>query len=405
MAEDPDDFADAPDPVCVREERTVTWAARPRADTQTICAIQDFKMTREDIFMKRMRRILSMLLAALLVLSLIACGDSSASPDTGESTDAPGGEAVDYPNHTITMVVPWGAGGGTDLVARAFGALLEQQLGESIAILNKTGATGTIGTQYVYDAAPDGHTILFSAENPCIYQVEGFSDLSFEDFRCVTMISDDPKIVCVAKDSPYQTMEELVQAMKDNPGKINMALSTPGASGHTQSLMYQAVGLDFNLVPLGGGTSQITSLLSGETDWTNPAGSTVLDYLATGEMRCLATWSSEPVPGYEEYPPITEAIPELEQYNVDLGFPLCICVSKDTPEEIFQIILEGCQKAAETDEWKTFVENNHLKDMTDIYGDEADAYLKELTSHLSYAVYAADPTLTDPATFGIEKID
>ena len=369
--------------------------------------------------MKNMKRFVAALLAVMLVAALAACGNTAApaaepanqpaaepaNQPAAEPAAQPAAEPVKYPDHTITMVVPWGAGGGTDLVARAFCAILEQQIGESIAVLNKTGATGTIGTQYVYDAKPDGHTMLFSAENPCIYQVEGFSDLSFEDFRCVTMISNDPKIVCVAKDSPYQTMDELVAAIKANPGKINYAMSTAGASGHTQLLMYKACGLDMNLVSLGGGTNQITSVLSGETDWTNPAGSTVLDYLETGDLRCLATWSSKPVPGYEQYPPVTDAIPELLQYNVDLGFPLCICVSKDTPEEIFQLILEASKKAAATDEWKTFCANNHLDDMTDINGEAADAYLKELTSRLSYAVYAADPTLPDPATFGIEKLD
>ncbi len=356
--------------------------------------------------MKIAKRVLAILMAIMMLASLVACSKPAESaPPADSATPGDTAEPVNYPDHTITMVVPWGAGGGTDLVARAFSSLMEQQIGESIAVLNKTGATGTIGTQYVYDAKPDGHTILFSAENPCIYQVENFSDLSFEDFRCVNMVSDDPKIVCVAKDSPYQTMDELVADMKANPGKVNMALSTAGASGHTQSLMYKAAGLEFNLVPLGGGTSQITSLLSGETDWTNPAGSTVLDYLESGEMRCLATWSSVPVPGYEDYPPVTEAIPELKEYNVDLGFPLCICVSKDTPEEVFQLILEATKKVSAMPEWKEFCEKNHLKDMTAINGAEADAYLKELTSNLSYAVYKADPTYADPASFGIEKVD
>jgi len=364
--------------------------------------------------MKSLMRTLAVILTMLTMLTLTACGGGSspapaekdsASQEETNTPAAPSAEPVDFPDHTITMVVPWGAGGGTDVVARAFAAIVEQQVGESIAVLNKTGATGTIGTQYVYDAKPDGHTWGFFAENPCIYQVEGFSDLSFDDFRAVTMISDDPKIVVVAKDSPYQTMEDLVADIKANPGKVSMAFSTPGASGHTQALMYQACGLEMNLVPLGGGTAQITSVLSGETDWTNPAGSTVLDYLETGDLRCLAVWSSDPVPGYEQYPCITDAIPELKDFNIDLGFPLVLAVSKDTPEEIYQIILEACQKASQTEEWKTFVENSNLSDLTSINGADADTYLKELTSRLSYAVYKADPTLPDPSTFGIEPME
>ena len=120
--------------------------------------------------------------------------------------------AADYPAQNITGVVQWGAGGGTDSLMRPLSALAEQSLGKSIIIQNMTGATGSIATQYVYDAPTDGYTLLMGAENPALYDILEISELTYSNFDCVYLIGDEVVGIVVGKNSPYKSFTEIIDA-------------------------------------------------------------------------------------------------------------------------------------------------------------------------------------------------
>lgn len=317
-----------------------------------------------------------------------------------EVSQAP--QQPDYPTKQITMIIPWAAGGGTDITGRVFAAALERQLGQKVIVVNKPGASGATGTEYVASQEADGYTLLFSADTIATLQCMGVSTLSVDDFMPLMMVSDDPKILTVAGNAKYQTMSELVADVKARPGKLNMAYSAPGASGHIQGLLLKKAGLVFNMTPLGGGTAQMLSVISGQSDVTNPSGSTVTDYLATGELRNLAVFADSEVKGYEGAEPITAAVPELKEY-MPITFPVSVHLKAGTDPKVYEVLLKACQQAAQDAEWKKFVEDGRLNDLTDIQGQAAAEYIKRLSSISSWLLYDEGVATKSPADFGIPR--
>ncbi len=307
-----------------------------------------------------------------------------------------------YPTKQITMVVPWAAGGGTDITGRVFAAALERQLGQKVVVVNKPGASGATGTEFVASQDADGYTLLFSADTIATMQCMGVSTLGVDDFMPLMMVSEDPKIVTVAGNAKYQTMGELVEDVKARPGKLNMAYSAPGASGHIQGLLFKKAGLVFNMTPLGGGTAQMLSVISGQSDVTNPSGSTVTDYLTTGELRNLAVFADSEIKGYEGVEPITATVPELKEF-MPVTFPVSIHVKAGTDKAVYDALLKACQEAAKDEEWKKFVEDGKLNDLTDIQGEEATKYIKRLSSISSWLLYDEGVATKSPEEFGIPR--
>lgn len=340
-----------------------------------------------------MKRIFAWILAMTFIFMAAGCAKAEVSQVE---------EKPEYPTKQITMVIPWAAGGGTDITGRVFAAALERQLGQKVIVVNKPGASGATGTEYVASQAADGYTLLFSADTIATLQCMGVSTLSVDDFMPLMMVSDDPKILTVAGNSKYETMSDLVEDAKARPGKLNMAYSAPGASGHIQGLLMKKAGLVFNMTPLGGGTAQMLSVISGQSDVTNPSGSTVTDYLKTGELRNLAVFSDSEIKGYEGVEPITATVPELKDY-MPITFPVSIHVKAGTDTQVYDALLKACQEAAKDQEWKKFVEDGKLNDLTDIQGQDAAAYIKRLTSISSWLLYDEGVATKNPADFNIPR--
>ncbi|MBQ4417104.1 MAG: tripartite tricarboxylate transporter substrate binding protein, partial [Butyrivibrio sp.] len=149
-----------------------------------------------------------------------------------------------YPQKQITMIVPYGAGGTTDLIGRQFAAALEKELGQKIVVENMAGASGSVGARAALDASPDGYTLLFTADSLGTQRVMGISDMSYDDFEPVIAVGDDPKVMVVASDAPYADADALFDTMRENPGKIRMSYTGPGGSGHVNALIMNRYGLE-----------------------------------------------------------------------------------------------------------------------------------------------------------------
>lgn len=308
-----------------------------------------------------------------------------------------------FPARSITLVVPWSAGGITDRVARAFAPYFEQQLGVPVVVLNQTGASGAIGTDFVYSKPADGYTILFSAETPGVFRVMGSSKLGFDNFEGIMMMVEDTKVVVVPANSPYKSMQELVDAIKANPGKIKMSYSGPGASGHIQGLLLEEVGLDVSMTPFGGGSPAMLATISGQVDFTFGNIGTVLDYIKNGDLKPLSVYTKgERSAAIPDVPPIVDSIPEMGRY-LPLTFPNCLLVKKGTPSDVKQVLLEAAQKAAADPAWIEFTESNYYNRMHDVQGSAVIDYWNRWTSIVTWLLYDAGVAPNSPAQFGIEK--
>ena len=157
-----------------------------------------------------------------------------------------------YPNRPVTLVVPFAAGGPTDVVARSLGMAMTRTLGQSVVIENKLGAGGTLAANAVAKSAPDGYTILIHhigmATAPALYRKLPFNPLT--DFEYVSQVVDVPMTLLGRKDLPPNTLTELITYVKANADKINLAHAGLGAVSHLCGMVFrQAVGVELQTVP------------------------------------------------------------------------------------------------------------------------------------------------------------
>ena len=140
-----------------------------------------------------------------------------------------------YPQRPIQLIVPWGAGGGTDATARILGALLESELKQPVTVMNRPGGSGVVGHQAIASAAPDGYTIgMITVEIAMMHHV-GLTPLKPTDYTPIGLVNADPAGINVRADSPYRSVKDLLNAIRRNPGKMKASGTARGAAGISPS--------------------------------------------------------------------------------------------------------------------------------------------------------------------------
>lgn len=214
---------------------------------------------------------------------------------------------AEYPEKPITMVIPLGAGGSHDLNARVITSIIPTYLNQAMIVRLTPGAGGQKGTQEVANAAADGYTLLFTHNYIDMLQqhVENLPYNPAEDFVTVARVNYAPIAVAVRADSPYQTMDDLIAASKENPGGIQMAHSGNwGALFVPAAQMMKALDMSWNLVPYQGGGPALQALLGGDADVTMGFPSSLSAHVEAGKVRILATAGPERI--YEDIPTFGE---------------------------------------------------------------------------------------------------
>lgn len=239
--------------------------------------------------MKKMKRIFSLVLALAMALTLVACGNQPADPDTEGNGDTQQETKLDWPKKTITVICPYSAGGGSDLMSRAVADELSKRLGVSVVVDDKPGGSGSIGMQLLAASKNDGYTLILTACGACTLS-PWLNDVTYTDesFAPICQVSASPSFICVRKDSGITTFDELVEKAKANPGTITVGSSGAGSSHHI-GLAALGLGLadDANLfqhIAYGGGAEAVTNLLGGHVDATATIWSEVSAYIESGDF-------------------------------------------------------------------------------------------------------------------------
>ena len=331
-------------------------------------------------------------------------GSEGAASGADPAAEAP---AADYPTKPVTMIIPYGAGGTTDVYGRKLAALLEKQLGQSVTVTNQGGASGSIGSQFVKEQPSDGYTVLVCSENMGTYRTLNVCDLGYDDFTVISPLVGDPKVLVVGKDSPYNTLDELLAAIKENPGKITMSHSGPGGSGHNQGLVLGELGYDVAMTSFDSGNDALLGVIGGQVDFTNPNISTLQGYIASGDVKALAVFASERMEAYPDIPAFTETLPEAGKY-LDLPYTLLtFVVNNDTPDDVVAALKDATQKVFQDEEWITFVEENAADKVYEKYAD-ADAmneFYSRWQSVICWLQYDNGVAEKSPEDFGIKRIE
>lgn len=310
--------------------------------------------------------------------------------------------AAEYPKREVQGIIQWGAGGATDTVSRAMQARAEEALGGRIIMINRTGGTGLLATRYVMSRPTDGYSMLFGSDSPLTYQVLGLADMDYSAFYPVAIPGQAIIVIMVPADSPYTSLEELVAAVRENPGALKMAGYGPGTNADVTSTMLRTQGaFEPTVVPFDGEGPGITAMLSGAVDFVVSGLSSAGPIIQSGRARALAVFSDEEFENLPGVPPVTDTFPELAKY-LPWGSFYGAFVSKDAPEEAKQALVAAFKAAMEDPEFEEMmVGRGH--EMLRLSGDEAEAYMKRWQSVTSWLLYEGGSAKKSPEEFGIAR--
>ena len=214
-----------------------------------------------------------------------------------------------YPSKPITLVVPFAAGGPTDVVARLLGASMSKTLGQTVVIENKLGAGGTIAAAYTARATPDGYTYLIHHNGmgtaPALYRKLAFNPLT--DFEYVSQVIDVPMTLVGRKDFPAKDFKELVAYLKANGDKVNIAHAGLGAVSHLCSvLVRQAIGVDMTTIPFSGTGPALNALLGGQVDLLCDQTTSTTPQIKAGTVKLYGVTTSTRLKTMPEVPTLAE---------------------------------------------------------------------------------------------------
>src|SRR5262249_6948406 len=239
-----------------------------------------------------------------------------------------------YPSHPVRMIVPFAAGGPTDVIARVVAQKLTESLGQQFYVENLPGAGGNTGTVQAAKAPPDGHTLLVVSTgfivNPSLY-AKGVPYDPVKDFAPVTLVAASPNVLTVNPAVPAKNVQELIALVRANPGKYSFAQPATGSTPHLNGELFKLqFGLDLTTVPFNGAAPAITSTIGGHTPIAFTALPPAITHIKDGTLRALAVLRPKRVPALPDVPTAAEAGIPGHEGDTLTG----IVVPTGTPKEI-----------------------------------------------------------------------
>ena len=268
---------------------------------------------------------------------------------------AAGAAHAAWPDRPITLIVPWGAGGGTDATARIIGTLLEKELGQPVNVVNRTGGSGVVGHQAIATAAPDGYTIgLITVEISMMHWV-GLTDLNGTSYTPIGLVNMDPAGLQVRADAPYKNANELVAAIKANPGKYKASGTGQGGVWHLAIAgMLKDLKVDpaaAPWVPSNGAAPGLQDLVAGGVEVVPCSLPEARSLIDAGKVKSLAIMSDTPASLYPNVPTLKAATGS----NWKLGAWRGIAAPKGIPPEARDKLVAAIRKIVASKDYVDFM--------------------------------------------------
>lgn len=263
---------------------------------------------------------------------------------------------ANYPARPVTMVVPWGAGGGTDATARIVSALLEKNLGQPFNVVNRTGGSGVVGHSAIATAAPDGYTIGMITVEITMMHWQGLTDLKPTSYTPLALMNEDPPGVQVRADSPYKTLKELADAIKAAPpGKFKASGTGQGGIWHLALVGWlTAMGLKPDhvpWVPSNGAAPAMQDLAAGGIDIVTCSVPEAKAMIDAGKAKSLAVMAPQRNSAFPSVPTLKESA----GIDYSVGAWRGIAAPKGLPADIAAKLTAELKKAYDSKEFKDFM--------------------------------------------------
>lgn len=306
------------------------------------------------------------------------------------------------PEKPITLIVPWAAGGSTDQVSRVAAAEIERVLGQKVVVVNQGGASGSIGTRNVLQAAPDGYTwAAGAAKDLGTYAVSGMLDTKIADWRLYLSVIN-VSVLSVGNNTAYKTPQDVVAAMKAKPGQVSVGSAGVNSSGHTAIEAFtKALGVTYKHVAYDGGNPAVISTVSGETEISTQLAVEQAQMIRGKRLRPLAVLSDRPLEleGFGAIPPITSAI---AGYKPDANY-FGIFVRKDVPKEVLETLdMIWKDTIMNSEALKKYATANGAI-AAPAYGDEALKVAMPAIQSTAWGLHEGGKSKLAPDTVGIPK--
>ncbi len=228
----------------------------------------------------------------------------------------PGLAHADWPEKAVTLIVPWAAGGSTDILARVLSEHLSASLGQPVVVENRSGASGNIGSAFVARAKPDGYTLLVGSMsthtmNQALYQSMPFDGV--KDFTPIAELALVTNTMVVNAELPVNSVAEFIEYAKARPGDIAYASAGAGSTNHLSAAMFEkATGVEMVHVPYRGGAPAVLDTVANRTQVLFSAGTQTLPHVQSGKLKLLAVTEASRSPLLPQVPTVAETVPGYE---------------------------------------------------------------------------------------------
>lgn len=315
--------------------------------------------------------------------------------------------AATWPTRPISVIVGWGAGGTSDIVARFLAREMERPLGVTLSVTNITGALGSIGATHVHRAPPDGHTLFGGSAVHGTWQVLGHSSLTWTDFYSWLAVSV-PTTIYVRADAPWRDIRALINDIRARPGALRYGHPGAGSNGEIfATLLLRAAGLDprsVTAIPYPGGRDAGRFLLAGDVHFVSVTKGDITDWARAGTVRPLASLADRPITWEGiTFPHITAVYPNLAAH-IPINPYFGIFARRGTPDEIVIRLTEAFTHAVRQERF-TGAMRDRVMDLQPLFGAESDKMMARIEAARSWPLYEARIGVRSPALFGIRRVD
>jgi len=263
--------------------------------------------------------------------------------------------AQNYPSRPITLIVPWGAGGGTDATARIIGTLLEKDVGQPVSVVNRTGGSGVVGHAAIASAAPDGYTIGLATVEIGMMHWQGLTELSGASYTPIGLVNADPAGVQVRADAPYKTLNDLLAAIKANPGKFKASGTGQGGIWHLALAgMLRDLKMDpasVPWVPSNGAAPGLQDMVAGGIEVAPVSLPEARSLIDAGKVKSLAIMNDKPSALYPNVP----TLKSLTGSNWTMAAWRGIVAPKGIPADARDKLAAAIKKIAASKEYNDFM--------------------------------------------------
>ena len=242
------------------------------------------------------------------------------------------GWAADFPTKEVQIIIPWAAGGATDLIFRALAATSGKYLGKPVVVVNKPGGGGAVGYTEGMKAAPDGYTLTAAVTPMTILPHQVTTAFTYKNFEPILNVVSDPSMFLIRSDAPWKSLKEFLDYAKQNPDMITVGNSGAGGGVHLVALAFEkAAGVKFNHIPFSGGGPSVTAILGGHVNAVSVSPPEGIPQIQAGKLKIIALFAEKRLAMFPDVPTVKE-----QGINFAMGMWRGLAAPKGTPPDVIK---------------------------------------------------------------------